>query len=172
MERGVSESRARALVGQYDPQRVLDNLTYADEQFLAGKVKSRAAYVVKAIEADYRPAALPPPEKRRTPPSRSREHSELASLKERFRAFRQARVREVFGALSDVEQATLRDRFEREAPDLYPGIVARLRKQGFDSRMVQSHFYRYAADVLLAAPEEVSFEAYARSHGIERADDA
>ena len=64
IDKGVSSRKAEALIRSYDAERIAANLELVEKEQKSGRLKSAAAYLVRAIEEDYRPRKTPE-EKRR-----------------------------------------------------------------------------------------------------------
>ena len=59
LDKGVARHKAENLIKAYDEARIRENLAYATSEHATGKVKNLSAYVVRAIEEDYRPRQTP-----------------------------------------------------------------------------------------------------------------
>lgn len=169
VDKGVSRRKAKGLVETHDADRVDGNIAYAEREYAAGKVKNLSAYLVRAIEEDYRPRQTPE-ELRREEVAERRRQSErqraaLETLKEEWRMFRGRRVRERFAALSEQEQERCRAQFAERLAASNAVLHARFRKEGFSSAMVEAQFYGGLCDELLTEPDETSFETYCLEHG-------
>lgn len=169
MDKGITKRKARELVESHDIDRIEGNIAYAEREHAAGKVKNLSAYLIRAIEEDYRPRRTPEEVRREEAAARRREQErrrkELDALKEEWQAFRGRRVRERFESLSDSEQTQHRETFIERIRADDKILYNRYRKEGFSSRLVETQFFMGLCSVLLTEPDETSFETYCLEHG-------
>ncbi len=154
----VSERKAKALVKKYEPQRISENIELVEREHQAGKVKVLSAYLIRAIEDDYRPR-LPPAValsaadavqgSQQDPPA----PGSAARTKERKR-LREQRVRERFAALPAAEQDAYREAFHDELKTSGSILLRQFKKDGFASRLVDAQFFSELQEKLLTAPED------------------
>ncbi len=174
VDEGVEPGVARALVQRYGSERVQGNLGYMRREIAAGKkIRNRAAYLVRAVEKDYRPRKSPG-ELREEEEVRRRHAKEEArqqqeQVRREWEAFRARRVREVFAELAEREQEGRRQAFLEKLKGQLAWKM--YRKDGWGSRVVQGAFFADdQQEALLSRPEEVSFESFCRwreEHGVE-----
>lgn len=169
VEKGIAERKAAELSRTFDEARIRENIDYAEKEHTAGKVKNLTAYIIKAIEEDYRSTV---PQKQRPSPEhrvsdKRTDDEEREEMTVAWNRYRERRVRERFAQLPIEAQEARREVFvtalERDNPLLY----RHFKKSGFASRVVEAQFFMELRAELLTEPEEVSFEAYqaARSKG-------
>ncbi|NCC40437.1 MAG: RepB family plasmid replication initiator protein [Gammaproteobacteria bacterium] len=154
--RGVGKRKAKSLVNTFDAERIRANIAYADREFRSGKVKNRSAYLIRAIEEDYRPreAESSTPES----PDAAQAHEALLTDWQRFR---ERRVRERFAALPEEAREAHRAAFVEHLKQAGNSILKRqFTKDGFASRMVDAQFFSELRERLLESPEELDLEAY------------
>lgn len=166
--KGVAESKARVLVETYDEARIRENLTHVEREHESGKVKNISAYLIRAIEEDYRfnkersEPQREPVADARAPEAR---HEALEQLTKDWHRYRERRVRERFQTLAPQEQESHRAAFVERLRDTNPVIHRQYKKDGFASRMVEAQFFADLREQLLTSPEELSFDAYRERHG-------
>ena len=99
VSKGIGKRKAKALVATYDEARIRDNIAHAEREHQAGKVKMLSAYLVRAIEEDYRP---PQPVTAAAPEATARNAAvqALETLTADWNRFRERRVRERFAELT------------------------------------------------------------------------
>jgi hypothetical protein len=118
VERGVSTHKARKIVETYDEERIRENIEYAEREHEAGKVKKLSAYVIRAIEEDYRPKKTKDELRKETEQAEERErHAEAQArkdLEKEWNTFRSSRVRDLFDGLSETEQEERRNAFAEQ----------------------------------------------------------
>ena len=159
--RGVGKRKANALVETYDETRIRENIAYVEREYQAGKVKVLSAYLIRAIEEDYRPKAEAAPrfDRSETTERDSAETAREALLTE-WNRYRERRVRERFAALSSGEQDAHRSAFVERLDHTSPILNKQFKKDGFASRMVDAQFFSELRELLLESPEELDLEAY------------
>ncbi|MGV0952099.1 MAG: replication initiation protein [Azonexus sp.] len=163
IDKGVAESKARVLVETYDEARIRENLAHVEREHESGKVKSVSAYLIRAIEEDYRlNKARPEAQREQAVDTRTHEacHQTLDQLTNDWHRYRERRVRERFLALPLEEQEAHRAAFVERLRNTNPVIHRQHKKDGFASRMVEAQFFAELREQLLASPEELSFDAY------------
>ncbi|MBK1620710.1 replication initiation protein [Lamprobacter modestohalophilus] len=159
LEQGVGIRKARALVDAHDADRIQGNLEHALRMYRSGKVKNLAAYLVRAIEEDYRPMPEPPrPPAKPSPRLVARQAQE--QLRSDWERFRGQRVRDCFAALPEADQEAHRAAFVERMQHAQPFLMKQYRREGFQSRMVEAQFFSELCETLLEKPEELSLEAY------------
>jgi hypothetical protein len=164
IRKGVGKRKAKQLVETYDETRIRENLAQVETAHQAGKVKSFSAYLVRAIEEDYRPPGDPEADARREA-QRARQAAEQASeaLLADWNRYRERRVREHFAALSQSDQDAYRNAFVERLEHAGSILARQYKKDGFQSRMVDAQFFSELKEVLLQSEEELDLEAY-RAH--------
>ncbi|NCC30026.1 MAG: RepB family plasmid replication initiator protein, partial [Gammaproteobacteria bacterium] len=162
--RGVGKRKAKALVETYDETRIRENIAYVEREYQAGKVKILSAYLIRAIEEDYRPKveAAPRFDRSETTERDAAETAREALLTE-WNRYRERRVRERFAALSSGEQEAHRSAFVERLVHTSSILNKQFKKDGFASRMVDAQFFSELREVLLKNPEELDLEAYRAS---------
>ncbi len=160
--RGVGKRKAKSLINAHDEERIRGNIAYADREFQAGKVKNRSAYLIRAIEEDYRPRSDMEltPEQRASADRAAAEQAREALIAD-WQRFRERQVRERFAALPAEEQEMHRNAFvERVKSGGNPILKRQFTKDGFASRMVDAQFFSELREILLERPEELDLEVY------------
>jgi hypothetical protein len=164
VEKGVGKRKAKTLADTYDAERIRENIAHVEREHKAGKVKVLSAYLVRAIEEDYRPK--PPPEAVRldaeTTERQAKDRANEA-LADDWSRFRERRVRERFAALAPAEQEAHRAAFAERLRGANAVLYRQFKKDGFASRLVDAQFFSELRETLLTSPEETSVEAY-RAH--------
>lgn len=168
IERGMGTRKAHELVRSYDEERIRENLAYVEKEAASGRVKSVSAYLVRAIEEDYRKAI--PPETRRKDNELRQRHDRNEDLRAReaqrraFEQYRLERVRARFEALPEAEREARRQAFGAELERSRSILVRHYKKEGFGSRLVEAEFLSRLADDLLTEPAEREFEEFAKGY--------
>jgi hypothetical protein len=162
--RGVGKRKAKALVETYDETRIRENIAHVEREYQAGKVKVLSAYLIRAIEEDYRPKAetVALPERSETTARDAAEKAREGLLTD-WNRYRERRVRERFAALSTAEQEAHRSAFVERLDHTKSILNKQFKKDGFASRMVDAQFFSELREVLLENPEELDLEAYRAS---------
>lgn len=164
IEKGVARRKAKALVEAYDEERIRENIAHVEKEYEAGKVKNLSAYLIRAIEEDYRPKKTPEELRREERAAKARERQvERNALDEREREwsqYRARRVRERFDALSPDEQEEKRQAFIEKLQRSDAFLYRHYKKEGFGSHLVEVQFFAGLRDELLTDPDETSFDAY------------
>lgn len=169
VDQGVTRSKAEALVATYDEARIRDNLAHAQQEYRAGRVKNLSAFLIRAIEEDYRPKPTPEAQRREAEATQSRarqvKQKALEAQQREWSDYRAHCTRARFADLPEEQQAAKRqafvDKLQRENPLLYE----RYRKMGFASSLVERQFFAELSVELLTDPTETSLNAYLESLG-------
>jgi hypothetical protein len=164
VEKGVGKRKARNLANTYDAERIRDNIAHVEREYEAGKVKVLSAYLVRAIEEDYRPK--PGPEAMQPDTGTAERNAKdrgNETLADDWNRFRERRVRERFAALAPAEQEAQRAAFANRLKRTNAILHRQFKKDGFASRLVDAQFFSDLRETLLRSPEETSMEAY-RAH--------
>ncbi|MEA3642270.1 MAG: replication initiation protein [Lamprobacter sp.] len=156
---GVGLRKAKALVAAHDEERIRGNLAHAVAEHKAGKVKNFAAYLVRAIEEDYRPMPEPPRQPSEPSPRLAARQAQ-EQLKADWERFRSQRVRERFAALTEAEQEAHRAAFVERLQHGRSILLKPYRRDGFKSPMVEAQFFAELSESLLQAPEELNLQAF------------
>jgi hypothetical protein len=168
IERGVTARKAAEMTRTFDEARIRENIAYAEKEHVAGKVKNLSAYIIRAIEEDYRPKKSPTEQRQEEEKELRQEKwkmdQELEELSAVWHRHRERRVRERFAELPDEVQQSRRDVFVASLKRDNPLLYGYFKKSGFGSRMVDAQFFAELREELLTAPEELSFEAYRATH--------
>jgi hypothetical protein len=164
IEYGVSPRKAQQLADKYDVDRVRENITYAQEEYESGKVRKLSAYVIRAIEEDYRPKKTPvdiQKEKEQADAEERRRRQEaLEDEKRAWHRYRDTQVRRRFANLPADEQERRREKFVEQLRTKNPILYKRYKKEGFGSRLVDVEFFAGLSGDLLVDPEEVDIAAF------------
>jgi hypothetical protein len=168
IERGVGKRKAAHLVERYDEECIRENLAYAENEYAVGKVKNLSAYLIRAIEEDYRPKKtaeeLREEEEAAKERARQAEREAEEEQQREWNRYRERRVRERFADLSPEQQEARRARFAQQLKRINPVVYKQFKKEGFASRLVEAELFASLREELLSAPEEVSFDAYRAQH--------
>ncbi len=161
LTRGVGKRKAKALVETYDETRIRENIAHVEREYQAGKVKVLSAYLIRAIEEDYRPKAetVALPERSETTAREAAEKAREGLLAD-WNRYRERRVRERFAVLSTAEQEAHRSAFVERLDHTSSILNKQFKKDGFASRMVDAQFFSELRELLLESPEELDLEAY------------
>ena len=171
IHKGVSQRKAMSLAQIYEPDRIAENISFVEQKQNNGEeIKNVAAYLVRAIEEDYRPKKSPEILEAEEKTAAQKQAKKVAQarkkMEEEWKKFRDERAREHFAEMPAkwqeekrqlfVEQITAegqagRDRF------IYP----RFKKEGFRSALVEANFFSGLQSELLSRPEEISLDGYA-----------
>lgn len=169
---GVTEKKAKELVETFDRERIRGNIDYLLEQQRQGKAIANAqAYLVKAIEEDYRPKksakdALEEKKQLEKEQAKKREKAEKTK-KERqeaeWRRFCEQRLKDNFAAKPEEWQEEQRQNFVAKIKTGNQILYSSYKKDAFNSPMVLAVFYSELREQLLTTPEETSLEHYLKS---------
>ena len=169
IEKGVSSRKAETLVKNYDAERIVANLELVTKEQKSGKIKNAAAYLVRAIEEDYRPKKNPE-EIRKEQEQKALRKAEKAkqhqiALEKEWEEYRDKRLHEAFEAMPDTWKAAQQKKFiekiEQEAKEDRGAVIyERYRASKFESAIVMANFLASLRDQLLNRPEEQSFKSY------------
>ncbi|WGS88646.1 replication initiation protein [Methylomonas sp. UP202] len=165
---GIKETKAKSLVTEFDAERIQGNILYMLDQQRNGKtISSTAAYLVKAIETDYRPKKSP---KELIDEQESKRNAELIKekklkekLEKQWKKFCEQRIKEIFSKKTEDWKEEKRRDFIANIQVNNQALFRSYKKHGFDSPMVQAVFYVQLRDELLTGEEETSFEYYLRT---------
>ncbi|WP_200333212.1 replication initiation protein [Thiocystis violacea] len=164
---GVGKRKAQALIKTYDDERIRGNIEKLLQEKRSGKtINNVPAYLVKAIEEDYRPKPSPKEQEeeqaRRKREAAAKKKKEREALKAEWERFRMERTREYFAKQPPEWQEEKRQTFLKtlEGEGSSDVVRASLRKNGFESPMVQGMFFTELREELLTRPEELEFEKY------------
>lgn len=158
-EMGVRTLDAKKMLAAYGVDRVHRNLNYVQkiEAESPKKIRSRAAYICKAIQDDYAEREMDGSEKkeaaRANAPSTAREIA-----MEQYRAFRRQTADSLFGEMPRRESEQWYDRFLREMHETKQELVERAAKtKGLKSRMVLIQFQTWLAEHLIGPESDAAF---------------
>jgi hypothetical protein len=169
IERGVGKRKAAQMVERYDEERIRENMAYAEKEYETGKVKNPSAYLIRAIEEDYRPKKtleeLCQEEESAKERARQAEREALEEERREWERYRERRVRERFAQLAAEDQETRRAKFSERLKAANPLIYKQFKKDGFNSRLVVTEFFVDLQAEFLTEPEEVSFDTYRLRRG-------
>lgn len=164
VEKGVERRKAKALVATYDEARIRDNMAYVEQECAAGKVKNCSAYLIRAIEADYRPKKSPTERRREKAATQQQERQAaqqaVEALEHEWKQYRAQRVRERFHGLPAAEQESMRQAFITTLQQTDVLLYRRYQQKGFNSHLVEAQFFATISDALLVDPDEISLAAY------------
>jgi|GEM_PF-3228511 len=170
---GVGEKKAKSLVKSFDRERIQGNIEYVVEQQRIGKpIDNTQAYLVKAIEEDYRPKKSPKEaleEKQKQQKAAAAAKAKKAKTQKEhqeaeWKRFCDQRVKDNFAGKPEDWQEEKRQNFIAKIKGnkiLYNSY----KKDAFNSPMVQAVFYSELRDELLTAPEEISLAHYLNGRG-------
>jgi len=167
VERGVGARKAKELVETYDEERIRENITYAETEHRAGKVKKLSAFVIRAIEEDYRPKKTE--DELRNDAKSAQKHTgeedvvARDELEKEWHLFRSNRVRELFEVLPENEKQARKDAYVEKLREADTLLYRQYRKTGFESRLVETQFFSQLREELLTTAEETSIDAYRTS---------
>ena len=169
VEHGVTTSKAKELVATYDEARIRENLAYAESEYTTGKVKNLPAFLVRAIEEDYRPKKTLEERRKEEEAARERgqqaERQAMEAITSEWNQYRAHRTRERFAALTEEEQASRRKAFIERLQRTDTFLYGHYRRAGFKSNLVETQFFADLRDELLTDPSEISLEAYRERRG-------
>lgn len=164
---GVGPRKAEELISAYEEERIRGNIAHLLERQREGRgVKNPSAYLVKAIEEDYRPKKSPKEQQedkaRAEKTKAAKAKREREKLRRDWKRFREERLKARFAEKPADWQEERRTLFIEKIEGEGRSSVLRsaYRKQGFDSPMVQGMFYSALHEELLTQPEERDFEQY------------
>ncbi len=176
IDKGVSSRKAESLIRAYDAERIAANIELVETEQRSGKLKNAAAYLVKAIEEDYRPKKTPE-EKRAERKREARRRAEKAeqyrkALEEEWGEYRDKRLSRAYNGMPENWKSARREEFvekiKEDAREGHGGVLyERYRKTGFESPIVMANFLAGLRDELLSRPEEKSFERYLEFRKVE-----
>ena len=163
--KGIAPKKAAELVRDYDKERITENLALVAKAREEGKIKNAAAYLVKAIEEDYRPKLTPEEHAKAEKAEKQRQEfatkekakAEQQSLQAEYEKFRYERVtlamtKKTTEWLNEKKHALLKSA---------NSVVRNSYKKSGDSSPVVANFLKTALIAeLLTSPEELSFESY------------
>jgi len=148
---GVSEKAAEKLVKNFDRERILGNIEYVDKQFAAGKVEDLAAFLVRAINDDYRPKESPLVKK-----VREKQEADLKKAEEQKQAKAEAEkkqkdenaeknnlAKDYYEGLSEEEKTDLREDFKVFLSKTNALMLGQYKKSGLMSAGVKAQLWLY-----------------------------
>jgi hypothetical protein len=164
---GVGNRKAKELIATYEEDRIRGNIAHlVEQQKDKRRIRNPAAYLVKAIEEDYRPkpsAQEREADKAQAAQMRATQAQQAQEgLREEWKHFLQQRVKARFAEQSAEWQEEKRRRFVAQIEGEGKGNLLRsaYKKQGFNSAMVQAVFFSSLREELLTLPEETDFDKY------------
>ena len=161
---GLSARQIRIALNGRDPAYLEDNIAVVERDLIAGKVHNLPAYLLAALREDYRTPALDEPDSAHAASGSQPDRAPAARLDEWRTRFLTMRLQAALERLTPVERELLeRDYVTRLGQG--NGFEARLllglyRKNGLNSRMVESHFRAFARERLVGDLDETEFAAY------------
>lgn len=174
VDAGIQETAAGRIVESFEPDRIKRNLAYAMEQTQKGHVTRLAAYTVKAIQEDYRPAPTREELEKDQATKRAVEQNRLEEteaarekeLRAEFDKFREKRVREIFESKPAKWQKARRKKF---ADELLARPASDIWRQCFEDKgwahgFVNGSFFGELQEEVLSAPEETDFDVFRNKH--------
>ena len=170
IDEGIGKRTVAKLVKTFDEVRIRENLDHVHQLVADGRdIKNRPAYLVKAIEEDYRPRKSPADVRsERAAKSKAEERRRWEetkaikeNLKEAYDNFRQLRVSELFGKLPEAQKQTKRDRFIKEQVEAHALFGRQYQRKGW-TKAIESMFRGSLYDELLTKPEETEFTVFCR----------
>jgi hypothetical protein len=170
VNKGLSRVAAIKLVETYDGDRIRANIAYVEKECGAGKVKNPPAFLLRAIEEDYRPKKTPEELHKEdvaaTDSALHEERRKYEALEREWNKYREKRVRERFAALFPAEQDAKRQAFVATLPATNSIVFMQYKKEGFGSRLVETEFFASLRDELLTDQDETSFDAYRKRYDV------
>jgi len=167
---GVSKSAATRLAKKYSEIRISRNISYAVEQAKKNEINNIGAYVVKAIEGDYKPG----------PSAKDIEAQEAAQEARAKRLAEEAKAKKakaIEAEFADFQLQTTKDKIAdysaswlRKKRKEYAATISDndklqrpLIEQGeWDNAIVQAGFNRWIRHQILTDPHETSIEGYTK----------
>ena len=164
---GLSARQIRIALASHPSSYLEGNLTVVERDLAAGKVHNLPAYLLAALREDYRPAAEPS----RSPPATPNPsadlpqqlQSEQVAVEVSDARFLAARLQAALDRLSTADREALEaayitrleqgDGFETQL------ILGLYRKNGLNSKIVESHFRAFARERLLASVSDAEIVA-------------
>ena len=133
---GVTRSTAEQIAAKYDIDRIERGIAYTQSKQQEGAVKNPAAFVVTAIKQDFTDALA---EEKRKKAQAQQERKKLAQEKQAAADKESEEVRDrykkaftAFQALSEAEQAGLKDEFIRSANSTIADLIRKAKNQDKD----------------------------------------
>lgn len=167
-DKGVSLRKAQQLIETYDERQIADNLELVSQQQKKGRIKNLPAYLVKAIEEDYRHKKSPE-EFQEEKTQAARQAAEDArrtreELEQEWECFCTNRLKDNFLKMPLGWQEEKRRKFiekiKQEASQGNSFLYRRFQKEKFSSPFVEANFLDGLKSELLVRPEETSLEHY------------
>jgi plasmid replication initiation protein len=166
---GLNARQIRTALANHDLAYLEGNIAVVERDLAVGKVQNLPAYLLAALRNDYRPVTVQaPPVSANMPnlPTVVELPSELPEARlERLRLqFQAERLQAALDRLTLEERQALEQDYV-----MYLGqsqgfemrlILARYRKNGLSSRMVESHFRTFARKRLVAEWDDIEFADY------------
>jgi len=171
---GITEKKAKELVESFDRERIQGNIDYLLEQQRQGKaIANTQAYLVKAIEEDFRPKKSPKEaleeKQKQQKASAAAKAKQAKAQKEQqeseWKRFCEQRLKDNFAGKPEDWQEEKRQNFIVKIKATNPILYNSYKKDAFNSPMVQAVFYSELRDELLTAPEETSLAHYLNGRG-------
>ncbi len=162
-EQGVEHEQAMKLITTYTEDRIRENVRHVLNEISNGKaIKNRAAYLVSAIERDFRPKLVAAEARGRDKEGRRDGTAERhRKLQPDWQKYREDQAWAYFAVLPQEEQAEHRDAFVQHMTGT---LLTQFRMQGWEHPVVNKAFCEsYLTQRLLKTPEEIDIEAYAAS---------
>lgn len=159
-EHGIEQAQAMKLIVTHTEERIRENVQYVDDEIATGKaIKNRAAYLVRAIERDFRSNAASAQAKQRTEGVQQQARAELHhKLRPDWDQYREEQAMRYFQELPESEQIRHREVFVKS---LSGSLAAHFQQQGWDNPVVVKAFRdSYLTRKLLKKPEEKDLDAY------------
>lgn len=159
-EHGIEREQAMKLIATHTEDRIRENVQYVADEIATGKaIKNRAAYLVRAIERDFRPKAASVQANRQTEKEQQQACVELRrKMRPDWEQYREEQAVRYFLELPEPEQGRHREAFVEH---LSGALSAQYRLQGWENPVVVKAFHEsYLTRKLLKKPEEKDLDAY------------
>lgn len=169
---GLNARQIRRAIASHDPAYLEGNIAVVERDLAAGKVQNLPAYLLGALRHDYRPVtahplATPVSVPETAPTSETLSEAQQERLRTQFQA---ERLYAALNRLTPEQRQTLEQDYvtylEQSQGFEMRLILDRYRKNGLDSRMVESHFRAFAGPRLKLEWNEADFAAYAAEQGV------
>ena len=169
---GLNARQIRRAIASHDPAYLEGNIAVVERDLAAGKVQNLPAYLLAALRHDYRPVtahslATPVSILETAPTSEALPEAQQERLRTQVQA---ERLHAALKRLTPEQRQTLEQDYvtylEQSQGFEMRLILDRYRKNGLDSRMVESHFRAFAGPRLKLEWNEADFAAYAAEQGV------
>lgn len=151
---GLKQKKIEALMKQHDHQYLMANISIVETQAKKGNIQNLIAYVLKAIENDYRPVqnqrglSMVKSEDAMRKQELAVKDQEKQARQEEFEQWKRDILYERLGKYKDSDLAEIKKEFLSTISDnqLFSKM---LETKGFDNPVVQIQWFRFLEGVLL-----------------------